>query len=72
MLMFGHIVPNYAGSKEPHIEDTVGVTMAWEHMKALVTALNTAIDGYEKENGAIRNVPTEISPQTVLAKPSGK
>jgi hypothetical protein len=24
MLMFGHIVPNYAGSKEPHIEDTVG------------------------------------------------
>jgi hypothetical protein len=57
-LMFGHIVPNYVSAgKEPYVEDTVSVTMAWEHMKALAAALNVAVEGYEKEHGPIRDVP---------------
>jgi hypothetical protein len=38
----------------PPVEDLAVVVMAWEHAKAFASALNTAIEKFEKENGPIR------------------
>lgn len=55
LMIFGHVLLSHEDvAKEPHIEDSVGLTMSWEHAKALANALTTAVENYEKEHGPIR------------------
>lgn len=54
-LVFGQVIPGQYGSNpEPYVEDSVAVTMAWEHAKALAIALQQAVESYEKEHGPVR------------------
>ena len=57
MVVFGSVVPGYAGATDPFVEDTLAVHMSWEHAKAMVLAMSGAIEAYEKEHGQIRPSP---------------
>jgi hypothetical protein len=55
-IIFGRIVSGHSKDEnvEPYIEDIAGVTMSWEHAKALATSLSKVIDSYELDHGKIR------------------
>jgi hypothetical protein len=55
-LIFGHVISMHPKDEAfpPPVEDLAVVVMAWEHAKAFASALNTAIEKFEKENGPIR------------------
>ena len=55
-LIFGKPVLSDKGI--PVLENSVAVTMSWEHAKVLVIAMQKAIDAYEKTHGAaVRDAP---------------
>jgi len=62
-IVFGQITPEHARpggdlpQTPPHVEDLVSVTMAWEHAKALVKALNRVIADYEREHKTVLRDP---------------
>jgi len=61
-LLFGRIAQAHKDEVAPIglcIEDSVSVSMCWEHAKALTTSLTKAIEDYEKTSGPIRAVPAK-------------
>ena len=62
-LLFGAILPPAALTGEPpYIEERVGVTMSWEHLKALRDIITERVEHYESQIGAIRNPGVTIAP----------
>ncbi|MGD0774286.1 MAG: DUF3467 domain-containing protein [Candidatus Solibacter sp.] len=55
-IIFGRIVSGHSKDENihPYIEDVTGVTMSWEHAKALASGLSKVIESYEVEQGKIR------------------
>lgn len=62
-LVFGEIHNSYSNDA-PTIEDKVAITMTWEHLRALGTAIQKAVAEYEKTAGPIRSKP-EIDDQSL-------
>ena len=59
-LVFGAIRPPAALTGAPYVEESVGVTMSWEHLKELRDVLNVRLENYESQIGAIRD-PSAVS-----------
>ena len=51
-LIFGQIV--FGPDEEPHIEDSVSITMAWEHVLPLRDLLTRVTEKFEHDYGPIR------------------
>jgi hypothetical protein len=65
-LIFGAILPPTELSKPPYAEERVGITMSWEHLRALRDVLTQRLDNYESQIGAIRkpDPKAEFKPNT--------
>jgi hypothetical protein len=53
-LIFGEVIPS-PGQNTAVVEDRVGVTMSWEHAKALCEVFKRQVDDYERKFGPLRN-----------------
>ena len=72
-LVFSSILPPTEGVELPYIEEQIGITMSWEHLKALVDVLAERLENYESQLGAIRARPGEITPSPKAeSKPRAK
>jgi hypothetical protein len=63
MIVFGAVVPR-TDQESPVIEERVGVSMSWEHLKALYRVLGRRIQKYEQTNGIQLREPSGITSQT--------
>jgi hypothetical protein len=59
LIFAGIIVPHDPESPAPYVEERAGITMSWEHAKALRDLLTRMIDGYEATTGPIRQRPRD-------------
>ncbi len=72
-LIFSAILPRVEISgTPPYVEERVGVTMSWEHLKALRDVLTERIENYEADMGPIRDLAEAPSAKPKKPKPTPK
>lgn len=72
-LIFSAILPSVeVAGTPPYLEERVGVSMSWEHLRALRDILTERIENYEAQMGPIRDLTEAPSAKPKKPKPTPK